>query len=34
MARHVDITADLGALVYFCDSHSPWQGETNENRLR
>jgi IS30 family transposase len=23
MARHVDITTDLGAPVYFCDSHSP-----------
>jgi IS30 family transposase len=31
MARHVDITADLGAPVYFCDSHSPWQRGSNEN---
>ena len=31
MARHTDITADLGAPVYFCDSHSPWQRGTNEN---
>ena len=25
MARHTDITADLGVPVYFCDSRSPWQ---------
>lgn len=25
MARHTDITADLGTPVYFCDSRSPWQ---------
>jgi IS30 family transposase len=25
MARHTDITADLGVAVYFCDSRSPWQ---------
>ena len=25
MARHIDITAALGAPVYFCDSRSPWQ---------
>jgi IS30 family transposase len=31
MARHTTITADLGALVYFCDSHSPWQRGSNEN---
>ena len=31
MARHIDITADLGAPVYFCDSHSPWQRGSNEN---
>jgi IS30 family transposase len=31
MARHTDITADLGAPVYFCDSHSPWQRGSNEN---
>ena len=31
MARHVAITASLGAPVYFCDSHSPWQRGSNEN---
>jgi transposase, IS30 family len=31
MARHTDITADLGAPVYFCDSHSPWERGSNEN---
>ena len=31
MARHTTITADLGAPVYFCDSHSPWQRGSNEN---
>ena len=31
MARHIDITADLGAPVYFCDAHSPWQRGSNEN---
>jgi transposase, IS30 family len=31
MARHIAITADLGAHVYFCDSHSPWQRGSNEN---
>lgn len=31
MARHTDLTADLGAPVYFCDSRSPWQRGTNEN---
>ena len=25
MARHLAITRSLGAPVYFCDSHSPWQ---------
>ena len=25
------ITADLGAPVYFCDSHAPWQRGSNEN---
>jgi len=25
MARHLRITRSLGAPVYFCDSHSPWQ---------
>jgi IS30 family transposase len=31
MARHTTITADLGAPIYFCDSHSPWQRGSNEN---
>lgn len=31
MARHLAITATLGAPVYFCDSRSPWQRGSNEN---
>jgi transposase, IS30 family len=31
MARHTDITADLGVMVYFCDSRSPWQRGSNGN---
>jgi transposase, IS30 family len=31
MARHLTITQSLGAPVYFCDSHSPWQRGSNEN---
>ena len=31
MAAHRDISAELGAAVYFCDAHSPWQRGTNEN---
>lgn len=31
MARHTDITAELGAPIYFCDSRSPWQRGSNEN---
>jgi IS30 family transposase len=31
MARHLATAATLGAPVYFCDSHSPWQRGTNEN---
>ena len=31
MARHFTITRSLGAPVYFCDSHSPWQRGSNEN---
>jgi IS30 family transposase len=31
MARHRTITRSLDALVYFCDSHSPWQRGSNEN---
>jgi IS30 family transposase len=31
MARHLTITATLGAPVYFYDSRSPWQRGSNEN---
>ncbi len=31
MARHLAISDSLGAPVYFCDSHSPWQRGSNEN---
>lgn len=31
MARHLTTTQALGAPVYFCDSHSPWQRGSNEN---
>jgi IS30 family transposase len=31
IARHLTITRSLGAPVYFCDSHSPWQRGSNEN---
>ncbi|WP_456299702.1 IS30 family transposase [Ornithinimicrobium sediminis] len=31
MTRHLSITRSLGAAVYFCDSHSPWQHGSNEN---
>ena len=31
MARHLATAATLGAPVYFCGSHSPWQRGTNEN---
>jgi IS30 family transposase len=31
MARHLEITAAIGAKVYFCDAGSPWQRGTNEN---
>lgn len=31
MARHLSISHDLGADVYFCDSRSPWQRGSNEN---
>ncbi len=34
MARHLSITRDLGADVYFCDSRSPWQRGSNENANR
>jgi transposase, IS30 family len=31
MARHIYITADIGALVSSCDSRSRWQRGSNEN---
>jgi transposase, IS30 family len=31
MARHLTITKSLGAPVYSCDSHSPWQRGSKEN---
>jgi transposase, IS30 family len=31
MARHLTITGSLGAPVYFCDPHAPWQRGSNEN---
>ena len=31
MARHLTFAADLGARVYFCDPHAPWQRGSNEN---
>jgi IS30 family transposase len=31
MARHLATAAKLGAPVYSCDSHSPWQRGRNEN---
>lgn len=30
-ARHTEITAQLGAPIYFCDPHAPWQRGSNEN---
>ena len=34
MVKHGKISAELGAPVYFCDPHSPWQRGTNENTNR
>lgn len=31
MAKHSEITAAVGTLVYFCDPASPWQRASNEN---
>jgi IS30 family transposase len=31
MAKHAEVTATLGTLVYFCDPASPWQRGSNEN---
>ena len=30
MARHLSTAAKLGAPIYFCYSHSPWQRGTNK----
>ena len=34
MSRHVDLAAQPGVKVYFCDPHSPWQRGTCENTKR
>lgn len=31
MAKHLDVTADTGTRIYFCDAGSPWQRGSNEN---
>ncbi|NYE18033.1 IS30 family transposase [Microbacterium immunditiarum] len=31
MANHLDVTADTGTRIYFCDAASPWQRGSNEN---
>lgn len=31
MAGHVQLAADLGTSITFCEAHSPWQRPTNEN---
>jgi IS30 family transposase len=31
MAKHLDVTADTGTRIYFCDATSPWQRGSNEN---
>jgi IS30 family transposase len=31
MAGHVQLAADLGTSIYFCEARSPWQSPTNEN---
>jgi IS30 family transposase len=31
MAKHAEVTAAIGTLVYFCDPASPWQRGSNEN---
>jgi IS30 family transposase len=31
LARHTEITAELGVPIYFCDPHAPWQRGSNEN---
>ena len=31
MAQHARLKIDAGIQVYFCDPHSPWRRDTNEN---
>ena len=31
MARHAELTANTGVMVFFCDPHSPWQRGSCEN---
>src|SRR3954454_18938245 len=31
LAMHQQISASTGAVVFFCDAHSPWQRGSNEN---
>ena len=31
LAKHADLTKEIGMPVYFCDPQCPWQRGTNEN---